>query len=242
MLQRQFVWMLAVGWFFMLNTAHEGMTATKSASPAPTKQTEAEPTPQGEPAPKVAKVEGFRSARFAMTEHQVLEAIRTDFGVAKDNAAREVNPIDKTLGVSIQVPDLLPGSGPAQVAYIFGYKSKKLIQVSILWGTLANPKPDASALTTAASLLRNYFAQQGFRNDKMVMNGRFDDGTLLVFRGTDEKGRMVLLLLNTPRDQVDAEAEKAQTQAVPMREPSLQLLYIENVNSPDIFKIKEGQF
>ncbi len=32
----------------------------------------------------------------------------------------------------VKVPDLLPGGGTAEISYVFGYQSKKLIQVSVV--------------------------------------------------------------------------------------------------------------
>jgi len=236
-------WVLVGSLFLVLNTVW------LAASAPPKKGTTVEPTPlpqqatpQGEAEAKVAKVEGFRSVRFGMTEAQVLEAIRIDFNIAKDTVVRETNTIERTSSLAITVNDLLPGSGSAQVAYIFGYKSKKLIQVNIYWGKPVNPNPNAAALQTAASLLRSYFVQQGFRNEKVLMNGLLRDGRLVVFRGIDDKDRSVLLVLDVPRDSAESEAQKAQGEAAQARDPSLQLSYIENVNSPDIFRIKDGQF
>jgi hypothetical protein len=83
--------------------------------------------------------------------------------------------------------------------------------------------------------------QQGFRNDKMLTNGLLKDGRLVVFRGSDEKDRAVLLVLDVPSNGAESEAQKTQDQATP-RDPSMQLSYIENANSPDVFRMKEGQF
>jgi len=239
-------WVLAVSFILALNMVQQ-VIAAQSAIPVPLKKTAAAPqAPKAQsetkPAQSEARVEGFRSARFGMMEAQVLKAIQTDFQINKDAVVREVSALEKTTSLSITVPDLIPGSGPGQVAYIFGYESKKLVQVNLFWGKPVNPNPDASALITAATLLRNYFTQQSFHKDKVVMNGRLEDGTLLVFRATDEKGRMVLLLLNIPQESNDPDAPKTQEKAVPVQDPSLRLSYIENINSPDIFKIKEGHF
>ncbi|MBI4641723.1 MAG: hypothetical protein HY731_13590 [Candidatus Tectomicrobia bacterium] len=226
-------WALVANFIFVLAIVQQVIAAQPSTPPPAQSEAKSE-----------AKVEGFRSARFGMTEAQILKAIQTDFQIAKDAVVRETNQIEKTTSLSITVPDLIPGSGSARVIYIFGYKSKKLTQVTLLWGKPANLNPDASALITAATLLRNYFAEQGFPKDKTVINGRLDDGTLVVFRGIDEKGGMVLLLLIIPQDDGDAKASKTEEKAapVPVKEPSLQLSYVENINSSDIFKIEKGHF
>ena len=237
-------WILVGSLFLVLNIVWPVASAPpkKGAAEPPHQGQQAAPQSQGDAETKVAKVEGFRSARFGMTEAQVLEAIRVDFNIAKDAVGRETNDIERISSLAITVNDLLPGSGLAQVAYLFGYKSKKLMQVNIFWGKPVNPNPDAASLKMAASLLRNYFAQQGFHSEKVLMNAQLKDGRFVVFRGTDEKNRAVLLVLDLPHDGAEPEAQKAEGAAAQGRDPSLQLSYIENANSPDIFRIKDGQF
>ncbi len=235
-------WVLAASFFLVLNTGQQGV-AVRSAAAEPPKKTTAAPQTESK-----AKVEGFRAAHFGMTKAEVLQAIKTDFKIAKDAVVQDVNVLEKTTSLSITVSDMIPDSGPARVVYIFGYKSKNLIQVNVLWGKPVDPNPEASVLVVTATILRGYFVQQGFDKDKMVVDGRLEDGTLLVFRGADDTGRTVLLLLNVPRDNGDTEA--ATTPAKPGkkaladagREVSLRLSYIENITSPDIFQIKKGKF
>ena len=57
----------------------------------------------------------------------------------------------------IDVKDLLAESGPSKVIYIFGYKSKKLIQVKVVWGKLAQKKPNIETIVSIATQLSNYF-------------------------------------------------------------------------------------
>ena len=237
-------WILVGSLFLVLHMVWPAASAPpkKGAAEPPPQGQQAAPQPPGDAETKVAKVEGFRSARFGMTEAQVLEAIRVDFNIAKDAVGRETNDIERTSSLTITVNDLLPGSGRAQVVYLLGYKSKKLMQVNIFWGKPVNPNPDAAALKMAASLLRNYFAQQGFHSEKVLMNAQLRDGRFVVFRGTDEKNRSVLLVLDLPHEGAEPEAQKAEGAAAQGRDPSLQLSYIENANSPDIFRIKDGQF
>ena len=51
----------------------------------------------------------------------------------------------------IDVKDLLAESGPSKVIYIFGYKSKKLIQVKVVWGKLAQKKPNIETIVSIAT-------------------------------------------------------------------------------------------
>ncbi|HET6197338.1 MAG TPA: hypothetical protein VFE12_16370, partial [Acetobacteraceae bacterium] len=82
-----------------------------------------------------------------MTEPQVKSAISKDFKLGPDKIKDEENLAERTRALSIVVSDLLEGAGAAKVAYIFGYSTKKLIQVNVLWGTAI-----AGALTLAGDV------------------------------------------------------------------------------------------
>jgi len=71
------------------------------------------------------------------------------------------------------------------------------------------------------------------------MNARLTDGSVLVFRGSDRKGRMVILLLKGPKNPKDNKESGNEALA---RELSLRLSYISDPENPDIHQIKEGQF
>jgi hypothetical protein len=89
--------------------------------------------------------------------------------------------------------------------------------------------------------LRNYFARKGFRKDNLVLNAKLNDGSVLVFRGTDSSGRMVVLLLNNPQNQKnDEKTDSSETKE--KTELSLRLSYIQDPNNPDVMKIEEGSF
>jgi hypothetical protein len=85
-----------------------------------------------------ALVEGFRSAKFGADEKAVRAAIKADFGLDAKAVSAEENPIEKTTALVTAVDTLEPG-GKAQIAYILGYKSKKLIQVNVVWGAPVDP-------------------------------------------------------------------------------------------------------
>ena len=141
----------------------------------------------------------------------------------------------------VTVTDIFPGSGPARVVYIHGYKRKELMQINVLWGLPVTEEPDPQALVTTANILRKYFGQLGFDPESTVMNTRVDDSVFIVFRATDEQERMVLLQLISRKVLVAEEEgeEKAEPQD---RIVSLWLSYIEDTREPDIFRIEKGTF
>ena len=197
-------------------------------------------------APKV-ELDGFRSAKFGMTEEEVGKIITKDFKGKNVKVSKSRNPVEKTTALSIEVDDLLKESGKARVVYIFGYETKKLIHVNVLWGRPVDEEPDPEKLATTANILRRHFAGLGFEREKVVMNVPLGGGRIIVFRGTDEKERMVALMLNVPGkkpsgEKKGAEDAKSKELAADLKQMSLQLSYIENTKKPDIFRVKKGQF
>jgi hypothetical protein len=179
-------------------------------------------------------IDGFRSAKFGMDEKAVKAAIKSDFNLEGKAVRSEVNPLEKTTALVIEVPDLEPG-GKAQVAYILGYSSAKLIQVNVVWGAPINPKATGDQLSGAGTLLRNYFAQQAFPADRRAQDQRLQDGSLLFFQGQDGKTRQVSVVLFGAT--VAAKEGEKPTQIF-----SLRLSYIANPAAPDVFQLKQGSF
>jgi hypothetical protein len=186
---------------------------------------------------EAAKVEGFRSAGFGMTEAQVRQAIRKDFPVAGEKVSSELNQAEKTTVLTVYVPDLIPGTGRARISYIFGYSTKKLIQVNVNW--TAEPKSPASAesVVGTANLLRNYFLVGGYQPESIVVNLQLPNG-YVVFRGTDARSRMVVVVLSGATD-AGATAPHDAEKAPPI---GLQLAYILDPEHPDVYQVPKGQF
>ena len=187
-------------------------------------------------AEQAAVVDGFRSANFGATGAQVNEAIAKDFGHKGDDIQTLVHPLEKTISYNVVVDDLIPDSGKATISYILGYKSESLMQVSVVWGTLVEPEATLDMLKVTAIILRDHFLKRGFDSDNVITNRNADDGSNIVFRGSDEKGRTVQLQLAAPAVE-PAEGTTESAQPVWLR-----LSYIENPEIPDIFRVEEGQF
>jgi hypothetical protein len=184
-----------------------------------------------------ATIEGFRQARFGMNEEQVRQAIRKDFPAAAATLTSAVHPSEKTTILSVSVTDLLPHTGKARISYIFGYRSKKLIQVNVLWSSDGSAAADETIVGTA-NALRDYFATENFRADSVLANRQLAENTILVFRGSDDRKRTVLLVLGGV-----AAAARSEDKKEPRPPPlTLELSYIEDAAHPDVFKIGKGQF
>jgi hypothetical protein len=122
-----------------------------------------------------AEIEGFREARFGMSEEQVRQAIRKDFSAAAAKLTIMVHPSEKTTVLSLSVADLLPHTGNARISYILGYRSKKLSQVNIVWTSDGTAAGDETVVGLANSL-RDYFTSENFKPDSYRSSLRCSDG------------------------------------------------------------------
>jgi hypothetical protein len=207
------------------------------AQTAPTTPAAGEQPPAAAP-PAVGEafqVDGFRSAHWGMTDAQVKAAIRQDFNIPPEKVKSEENAAERTTVLLVTVPDVLEGAGLARVSYILGYTSKKLIQVSILWGTAVDPQAPPDKIVTAANQLRELLLNSGYQSNTIIVNARLPDGTILVFQGQDaDKHSTVLRLASTPAQTRGGKEEKPST--------ALSLSYIVDSQNPDIYRLKKGQF
>jgi len=207
--------------------------APKIAAPAPPAARPASSTPAPQALP-VAKIDGFRTAKFGMSEDEVRDAIMQDFGVGASDVKHDTNPVQMTTALTVEVKDLLPGTGLARVTYLIGYKSSKLFSVVIVWARALNAVDTQEVLVEAAAVLRAHFETESFAKGAVVDAG-LPDGSVLVFRGVDGQGRMVAMTatgIYTPTGQ----KEGAQP------DPVLRLTYIEDPQHPDVYTIKPGEF
>jgi hypothetical protein len=192
-----------------------------------------------QPAKKQAKIEGFRSAKFGMKESDIYRAITKDFKISKSKVKRSVHSLEKTTSLKITVPQLIGIGGTAKIAYIIGFKSKRLVQVSIVWGRGAEEsgkKVKAQNIVDAANFLRNHLVKKKYNKDGFIANGRMNDVTTIVFRGKDKKNRMALLVLTSPMAKKGEDAKKAREKI------SLNLSYMLDAEKPDILTIKDDDF
>ena len=97
---------------------------------APASASAATPAPAQ---PAVAQISGFRSARFGMTDAEVRSAIERDFNLRGDSIQAQENKAEQTHVLIVRAANVLPGGGTASVSYVFGFKSKTLIQVGLSW-------------------------------------------------------------------------------------------------------------
>ena len=177
-------------------------------------------------------LDGFRSAKFGMTEKQVTRAITKDFKISSSKVKRKLNRLENTTSLEFSVPELLADGGKANLGYVFGQKTRKLVHVNIVWRSKLSKNVTRKDIIATANRLLAHFIKKRYQDDSIV-NAKLNETTIVVFRGKDKKGRMVVLSLHDPA------VNKGKVKDT---EITLSLAYILDPISPDILTIKDGDF
>jgi hypothetical protein len=106
-------------------------------------------------------IDGFRDAKFGMTEAQVRSTIAAEFKLPASAITATENQLQRTTVLGIQIPNLVPQGGIAAISYVFGYQSHKLMEVNILWS------PEIDPNTTPHMLYQNGETAAIFRQRKL---------------------------------------------------------------------------
>ena len=180
----------------------------------------------------LASIDGFRSAKFGMGRAEVTKAIFNDFGIASAKITIINHPTELTQSLAITVEQLIPRFGKSKVVYVFGYRSNKLMHVKIFFGHGVDKSVTSQQVVDLGNILGNHFFNKRHQEDGLVANARLNDGSILIFRGKDQKGRMALLrLLNIQQNNKNNEVKF-----------SLNLSYIEKPGQEDTFQLNKGDF
>ena len=107
------------------------------------------------------------------------------------------------------------------------------MQVNILMGHPVDTNIIPQQVVDSGNLLGNHFFKKRYLEDGLVAHARLNDGSVLIFRGKDQKGRMALLRLSNPQAN---EGNKGDLKI------TLSLSYIEKPEQPDAFQLKESDF
>jgi hypothetical protein len=185
-----------------------------------------------------SNIKGFRSAKFGMDEKSVYRAIAKDFNLAKSKVVIVKDGITQTSSLTISVPNLFSTGGTAKIGYVLGYKSKGLITVNVLWGVGAAEKINGQSVINTANLLRGHFLKKRYLKNKLAVNGKISNNQTIIFRGQDQKKRMVVVLLTT------GTMPKGGNTVESLNKVSLLLSYVKDAENPDVRKIsiKEDEF
>ena len=190
-------------------------------------------------ATSTAEVLGFRSARFGMTEQEVRAAITKDFNLKGDAIKSDTNRDEQTLILSAKVADVLPGGGAAEISYVFGFKSKKLIQVGLSWSKATDDKITPEQLFSNSTMLRSHFLAAGYKPDTIATNMPINGG-LLMFRGGDVADRTTMLILQGTLSR--AEPSTPGNEQRILTPTGLLLFYVADAKAPDVYRLQPGSF
>jgi hypothetical protein len=244
-----------------------GSALAQGNNPSAVTQPSAAGKPPAQVAPQAitAEVTGFRSARFGMSEEQVREAIKRDFDIDAKDVKKLRNEVQKTDIIGVQVDDLVPGSGTSLVFYIFGYSSKRLIHVNVVWGRLAQQTTPPASLVNTGAILQGYFKNLGLAAGPTPST----TAQVTLFQGADEKKRTIQLVIElapvapekkpqaaAPAKPADPKAARPAQPAASAQQPaadkagdtqqfvatSLRLSYVESMSNPDIYTVPKGKF
>jgi hypothetical protein len=206
--------------------------AAQAASPTyPAAPGAATPAPAQ---PAVAQINGFRSARFGMTDAEVRSAIERDFNLRGDAVQAQENKAEQTHVLIVRAANVLPGGGTASISYVFGFKSKTLIQVGLSWSKATDDAMTPEQLFSNANVLQSHFLTEGYKPDTVATNMPINGGVLM-FRGSDADQHTTMLILQGTFTQ----AENNQRQMTPT---ALLLFYIADVKAPDVYRLPPGSF
>jgi hypothetical protein len=205
------------------------------AQPAPKQETAKQELPKYE-------VAGFREARFGMTEPDVRAVVAKSLAVKPADLKTTSNPTEGTTLLTARADQLDPGPGPATITYIFGNKSKRLIQVNVTWGEDAPSTPtDSNAILGAGTRLERYFQGFSWRKDTTRVGIPLGENTVVLFAGEDEKKGAVRLVVDGIKYQMNREGNQT-TSPDPKTPPKLIINYIAERENPDVAKIEPGKF
>ena len=176
-----------------------------------------------------------------MDEAAVKAVVPKDLGVGADSIKASENLSQQTRVLTVRAPDILPGGGAAEVAYVFGYKSKKLIQVGVVWTPALDASVTPERLLANGNILKSHFLESGDYKPESVSTDAATKLGLLMFRGSDADGHTTVLLLqgamSTPAGAAGADKDKRV-----LTPKSLSLTYLADAKSPDVYRVAPGQF
>ncbi len=146
------------------------------------------------------------------SEEEVRALIVKTLGVKPADITSGVNQVEGTSVLNVHVASLHPGLGPAQIGYIFGHQSKKLIQVNVIWGEdSAKDQIDPNSMIAAGTRLARYFAGFNWRKDTTRSGVPLGPNTVVLFSGEDEKKGAVRLVVDNVKYQMQDKDNKETT-------------------------------
>jgi hypothetical protein len=191
------------------------------------------------------EADGFQGARWGMSMDEVKAAIAAAWPDALATAKVQVDDAARTTALAVTVATLAPGPGPAQVSYVFGAASHRLVAVHQTWTLPGNPDAvQRAALLRAATTLASDLV--GYQwPDFATTRGRVTaPGELILFAGRDFHGGGVEIRVGGVALDVElpGPVRKQAHRAAPAGPAHLRKSLVANIDHPDIYTIPPGAF
>jgi hypothetical protein len=188
---------------------------------------------------------GFNGARWGMSMDEVKAVIAAAMPDALATAKVRVDPAARTTALAVTVPVLAPGPGPAEVSYVFGAASKRLVAVHQTWTIPGNPGAvqRAALLRNATTLVSELVGYPW--PDFATTRGRVTaPGEVILFAGRDAHGGGVEIRVGgMPLDvELPGAVRKVAHRAAPPGPAHLRKSLVANIDHPDIYAIPPGAF
>ena len=188
---------------------------------------------------------GFHGARWGMTMDEVKAVVAASWPDALATARLRFDDAARTTALAITVPTLAPGPGPAEISYVFGAASKRLVAVHQTWTIPGNPGDvqRAALLRDATALAAELVGYQW--PDFATTRGRVTaPGELILFAGRDFHGGGVEIRVGgVPLDvELPGAVRKVAHRAAPAGPAHLRKSLVASIEHPDIYTIPPGAF
>jgi hypothetical protein len=189
--------------------------------------------------------QGFGGARWGMSMDEVKAVIAATWPDALAGARVQVDEAARTTALAITVPALAPGPGPADISYVFGASSKRLVAVHQTWTIPGNPGDvqRAGLLRSATALASELVGYQW--PDFATTRGRVTaPGELILFAGRDFAGGGVEIRVGGVALDVElpGAVRKQEHRAAPGGPAHLRKSLVASIDHPDIYTIPPGAF
>jgi hypothetical protein len=191
---------------------------------------------------------GYGEARFGMTADAVKQVLAASWPAQAAAVKDSFDPVTRNRSLTLVVPQLAPGPGPATMSYVFGARCQCLIAVNTYWlaADKATPAQQAALTEAAASLVSGLLGQQ-WPPLSSVRGHVLGGNSLVVFSGKDAQGGGVEVRL----DGVPIDVEARKTDPDPKRKlrrlpppgpAQLRLSVVANSDHPDVYRIPAKAF
>jgi hypothetical protein len=179
------------------------------------------------------RVEGYGRLRFGMDAEQIRSLLTLDFPQANPVLIDRIDAISRSRVLTLELPALDPGPGPATISCVLGVSSQRLIAVNVIWLTAGKAsQTQETLLINAAAKLAKTYAAQSWPLFNTTYGTVVAPGTSVVFTGHDDTGGAVEIKLQGITTPVGSDLGPS----------SLRLTLVANSTRPDIYRIPAGAF